>query len=570
LITRLITQERRAMLENLIIRNIAVIDQAEIPFKSGLNILSGETGAGKSIVLEAIALILGSRANIELIRTECDEASVEGLFDISSIDWIRGRLDHFGIPSDTDELLIKRTIHRSGRHRIWINGTMANLSTLQEVCEGLVDLCGQHEHQSLLKSATQLDLLDRYGGLSVEAGSYREAFESWRGAREELERLQQEENERQKRSAFLEFQIKELREAALEPGEDETLAQEKTLLQSAESRVQTAEAIRRTLEDDESGTLEGLRVALNRMRSLASLDERALPMRDGLERAIAEAEEVSLSLNRYLNSNDLDPSRLAHVQERLSMLADLRRKYGTSVSDMLKTLNKLESESDSISRTGERLEELATQVEQFCVQVQELGATLSQARAKAAKIFSDSVTGELSDLKMGEAQFSIELTPRSDIHEWTTGGPDGIQYQVRTNRGETARAIGKVASGGELSRLMLAIRRVISDKGGIGVYLFDEVDSGVGGQTAFEVGRKLKSVARFNQVICITHIPQVASFADHHLTVRKMVSGKRTVTQVVALNTTERKQEVARMLGGPQLTKKSLENAAELLEMAVD
>jgi DNA repair protein RecN (Recombination protein N) len=233
-------------------------------------------------------------------------------------------------------------------------------------------------------------------------------------------------------------------------------------------------------------------------------------------------------------------------------------------------LERLEAESGTIARSGQRLEALSVEVDQLAGQVRRLGETLSLARAKTAKIFSDSVTGELSDLKMGEATFSIDLSPRADLEEWTAGGSDQVQYLVRTNRGETSRPIGRVASGGELSRLMLAIRRVISDKGGIGVYLFDEVDSGVGGQTAFEVGRKLKSVARFNQVICITHIPQVASFGDHHLTVRKMVTGKRTVTQVVPLNTPERKQEIARMLGGPQLTKKSLENAAELMEMAVE
>jgi len=557
------------MLENIIIRNVAVIDHAEIPFEAGLNILSGETGAGKSIVLEAISLILGSRANTDLIRSGCEEASVEGLFNISTIDWIRPRLESFGIPVESNELLIKRTIHASGRHRIWINGTMANLSTLQEICEGLVDLCGQHEHQSLLKTTTQLDLLDRYGGLTAEAGQYREAFAKWTEARTELAKLQSEENERQKRADFLGFQIKELRDADLQAGEDETLAQEKQLLQSAESRVQSAEAVRRTLEDEDTGTLQNLRTCLNRLRQLSSLDERANPLREGLERALNEAEEVSLGLNRYLNSNDLDPSRLTEVQERLSLLADLRRKYGATVSAMLDSLEKLENESHQIAQASDRLDELQALVGQLEGQVRALGNALSKARIKASKIFSDSVTGELSDLKMGEALFSIGLEPREPITDWNAGGADFIQYLVQTNRGETARPIGKIASGGELSRLMLAIRRVISDKGGIGVYLFDEVDSGVGGQTAFEVGRKLKSVARFNQVICITHIPQVASFADHHLTVRKMVVGKRTVTQVVPLNEAERKQEIARMLGGPQLTKKSLENAAELLEMAV-
>jgi len=556
------------MLETLTIRNIAVIDAAEIQFKKGLNILSGETGAGKSIVIEAISLLLGSRANAELVRSGCDEAVIEGLFDLSDIPWIRPRLEKLGFDSKASELLIKRTVHRSGKHRIFVNGELATVTILQELCEGLVDLCGQHEHQSLIRPNRQLELLDRYGGQTELARSVAQAFGEWKKLQRERDELALAEAERTRRADFLKFQIEELRGAELEEGEDAKLQAEKQLLQSAEARVQAAEGIRQVLEAEDEGTLTSLRVALSKFKALRQLDDSATPLFEALERSLAEAEEVSLGLNRYLSSVELDPEKLESVQERLSLLADLRRKYGASVGEMLATLEKLETEFQGLSHTEERLAGLSAAIEKSQGEMVKLGKKLSQARNKIAALLAESVTAEIKDLKMGDAKFGVELSNRDDVSQWTAAGADLIQFVVQTNRGEAARPLGKIASGGELSRLMLAIRRVISDKGGIGVYLFDEIDAGIGGQTAFQVGKKLKSVAAYNQVICITHLPQVASFANHHWVVRKSAVGKRTVTEVVELSKSERKEELARMLGGPELTSKSLANAAELLELA--
>ena len=556
------------MLETLTIRNIAVIDSAEIPFKPGLNILSGETGAGKSIVIEAISLILGSRANIELIRSGCDEAVVEGLFDITQIPWMKVRLERHGFPIDGSDLLIKRSIQRSGKHRIYVNGELATLAILQDICEGLVDLCGQHEHQSLLKPQTQLELLDRYGGLADQSREFSGSFSHFRSLVRERDTLSLAEADRTKRADFLRFQISELQEAELQPGEDEMLQGEKQLLQSAESRLSAAEAVCQALESEENGLLNGLKSSLQRLRGLRQLDVAVQPILDGMERSLAEAEEASLALSKYTRSADLDPERLQAVQHRLSLIADLRRKYGANVSEMLATLAGLEQEYSRLDQAGTRLEEILTELGKAEEELKKLGKKLSIARKKVSDLLAKSVTQELGDLKMGDAKFMIELHPREESAQWTASGADQIQFVVQTNRGEAARPLGKIASGGELSRLMLAIRRVIADRGGIGVYLFDEIDAGIGGQTAFQVGRKLKSVAAYNQVICITHLPQVASFADHHLSVQKVTQGSRTKTEVIELKEKQRKEELARMLGGPQLTKKSLENAAELLEMA--
>lgn len=554
------------MLETLSIKNVAVIDAAEVQFKKGLNVLSGETGAGKSIVLEAISLLLGSRANTELVRSGCDEAVIEGLFDFSEIDWMAPRLEEYGFKSESHELLIKRTVSRNGRHRITINGEMATLSTLQQLCVGLIDLCGQHEHQSLTKSATQMELLDRYGAIDTKA--YLSTFERLRDIKKEFETLSAAEAERTRRNDFLTFQIEELRSANLSLDEDQELLTEKILLQSAEARVQSADSACRLLEEEEVGVLNGLRSALQKIRTLRQLDERAQPIQEGLERALVEAEEVSLAMHRYLGAVDLNPERLAQIQERLSLIADLRRKYGATVSEMLGTLENLEIEYSTLGQAQERLAEMTTEISATEAELCKHAKKLSTSRKKVAELLAASVTGELKDLKMSDAIFSIELSTRESIEEWTATGADTIAFVVQTNRGEPARPLGKIASGGELSRLMLAIRRVIADKGGIGVYLFDEIDAGIGGQTAFQVGKKLRSVAEFNQVLCITHLPQVASFAHHHLVVRKVTTGKRTMTEIVPLKQSERKEELARMLGGPELTKKSLENAAELLSTA--
>ena len=557
------------MLESLHIKNIAVIDDAEIPFAPGLNILSGETGAGKSIVLEAISLILGSRANIDLLRAGSDEAVVEALFNVSQLDWLRDRMRKLGLPAESSELLIKRTVARSGRHRIYINGELATLAMLQGLCDGLVDLCGQNEHQSLLKTQTQVELLDRYGGLTQQRLNFAQTQAHFKALKRERDDLASAEQETRQKADFVAFQLHELREANLSIGEDETLTLEKQLLQSSESRLQLGETVRVSLDDDEQGALTALKGALQKLRVGSNLDDKLLPIREALERAVAEAEDASLSLARYVTSIDLDPSRLTQVQDRLALISDLRRKYGATIEEMLAAMNRLSREAEHAFSFGDRLQELEATLAKTRTELEQLGSKLSKLRKKSAELFSKTVTDELSELKMGGAQFKIELTARPELEEWTASGADLIQFVVQTNRGEDFKPLGRVASGGELSRLMLAIRRVIADHGGIGVYLFDEIDAGIGGQTAFQVGKKLRSVAKYNQVICITHLPQVASFADHHLSVRKTQSGKRTVTEVVALDIPERRKELARMLGGDQLTKKSLDNAAELLELAV-
>ncbi len=557
------------MLEILKIKNIAIIDSAEIRFSSGLNIISGETGAGKSIIIAAISLLLGSRASVELIRAGCEEALVEGFFKVSEIPWIGARLEKAGFASPGCELLIKRSVHRAGRHRIAINGELATLTTLQRLCEGLIDLCGQNEHQSLLKAQTQLELLDRYGGLAEQTKKFTSHFHQTVSLRQDRETLERASIERNSRAAFLQYQIDEITQAQLHVGEDEELQRDKQLLQSSEHRAQTSEGVLQILEAEDHGVQNALRSALQKAKILSQLDPANQSLSQLLMSASAEIEEAILNLNRYLGSIDLEPERLQIIQDRLTLIADLKRKYGPQIKDILEKLSNFEIEFEKLGQVEDHLNEVSKKLEETQDLLIETGRTLSSARQKISTQLASLVTQELKDLQMGEAQFKAEVRLKDDLSEWGAWGGDQIQFQVQTNRGEPARPIGKIASGGELSRLMLAIRRVIADRGGIGVYLFDEIDAGIGGQTAFQVGKKLRSVAQYNQVICITHLPQVASFAHHHLVVRKGQQKDRTTAQILELSHSNRQEEIARMLGGPMLSRKNLENASELLELAI-
>ena len=550
------------VLELLKIRNVAVIDETEIRFHEGLNVLSGETGAGKSIVIESIALLLGGRASTDWIRTGKDEAVIEGVFDLSEIPWMSERLRTFGFTVDSDELMIKRSVHRSGKHRIYVNGELATLSVLQQLCDGLIDLCGQHEHQSLVKPTIQMDLLDQYGSTAEKANGLKGILAEYRSLLNESLAIRSRAEADAQKEDFLRFQIQELQSAHLQSGEDEGLHTEKEFLQSTESRRQLAESARLALESDEvdsAGAIQAIRNAISKVRQLSQLDEKIAKEKkfdEALSRALAEAEDVALELNRYLSSAGGDSQRLGEIQDRLSQIADLRRKYGGTVDQMVETLHRLEEEYQTLNSSEDRLIEIEKKRDLLKTDLQRLGADLSKRRRSASKLLSDSVTGELADLNMSDARFEVTLNSSGDCDSWSPAlGPDEVQFRVRTNAGEELKPLGKIASGGELSRLLLSIRRVVSDKGGIGVYLFDEIDAGIGGKTAVQVGKKLKSVSKFNQVICITHLPQVASFADHHLSVRKRTEKNRTLTEVIELTQAQRKDELTRMMGGPELSK---------------
>jgi DNA repair protein RecN (Recombination protein N) len=575
------------MLELLVIRNVAVIDHAEIPFTHGLNILSGETGAGKSIVLEAIGLLLGGRATSELIRAGCAEASVEGLFDLAALPWLGERLLKLGLTdsslqepherelrSEASQLVIRRTVLRSGKNRIHINGHLATLSTLQEVCDGLIDICGQSEHQSLVKPSVQLEMIDQFCGIEGRVQDFKDLYESWINLKRRLLEFDDTETTRMKQMDFLHFQLAELNEAQLRSGEDEELLKEKALFQSAESRALLAQAAYQRIMGDESDSssgsenapnlLETLKGVKNRANQLAELDSTLQPVCDRLDLLFNELYEISQTFEAYIRSIEFDPERLEAIGERLHLLTRLKKKYGASLADVIARMDELRSDLENLETVASSNDQLTQEEAKLRLLLDEFAGQLSAFRLSAGSEFERLVTTELKDLKMERARLQVQFR---SLPLGPTGA-DEVQFLVETNQGEPARPLGRIASGGELSRLMLAIRRVIAGKGNIGVYLFDEIDAGISGQTAFQVGKKLRLVSEKNQVICITHLPQVAAFAHHHLSVQKAELGDRTVTAVVPLTGKERREEVARMLGGPGLTTASRKNAFDLLSLA--
>lgn len=566
------------MLEKIRIKQFALIDQTEIELKPGLNVLSGETGAGKSIVLEAIGLILGGRANTDVIRNGSDEAIVDAVFEISKRPWINERLQDLGIDPDEDHLCVRRVIHRSGKNKIQINGQTATVGMLQKVCEDLVDLCGQHENQSLFKPNIQVEWIDHFGKLESKVQKVRDQVTAFQSLCEQKKTLSMDEQERMQKIDFLKFQVQELKDANLQVGEDETLAQEKKYLQSQGQRIMIANAIQGLLVGDTSGASHGnsidgaqnsLRILVSKAKNLSQLDESAISVLHSLERSLMEIDESVAVIDRYLGTDSADPERLNVIQERLSLIINLKRKYGSDLDEIISKQEVLENELNDLQCIDSRLAEIDMQIDKIKKELQKSACELADHRKKSAALFERAVTKELQELNMASARFFVSIESEGQPEDYSVQFCGSrVIFEAQTNGGEGKKPIVKLLSGGEMSRILLAIRRVLSDRGKIGVYLFDEIDAGLGGQTAFVVGKKLKTVSKHNQVICITHVPQVACFADHHVVVSKRIVKGRTISEIDAINLQGRREEIARMLGAEKITPSALKNADEMIRSA--
>lgn len=565
------------MLKLLRIRHFALIDELELEFHHGFNVLTGETGAGKSIILDAIALILGARANPDLIRNGQDEAVVEALFDVGHHELILQKLKSFGLDLDRQdhELMIKRVIHRNGKNKIYLNQELFTLTHLAEVCGNLVELCSQHEHQSLSKPFYQLELLDRYGGLLENRRKVRELHAAMHSAEKEYGIFKDRVLNSAQAEDFLKFQILEIEEANLREGEDESLQEERKKWMHFSILVETLEFLLGSLqaEGNPNPVLTQVSKLIQRLEKNIHLEPSLSNPLEMLKKARIELDEAHLFLKSYLarlpsNAEELT-DRIAQIDDRWSQLQNLKRKHGAPhIKDLINKQKLLIQELDLLENHQKTLLRLETKVQEFSNAFEEQALDLSLKRKNVAVVLSQSVEKELEELHLLDQRFKVEFSGL-ERSEWGPEGLDRIRFLFSANPGEPEKAIAKVASGGELSRLMLALRRTIADRGGIGVYLFDEIDAGIGGKTASVVGRKLKAVAQFNQVICITHLPQVAAYADVHFVVEKTVQGKRTATLVHALKNDARVAEIARMLGGLDLTEHSKAHAKDLLRQAL-
>jgi DNA repair protein RecN (Recombination protein N) len=554
------------MLNTIRIRDFAIIDELEVNFSPGLNILTGETGAGKSIIIDALSLALGSRASGEMIRSRAKDAEVEALFFLSDTQAALAFLKEQEWESG-EELIIRRVLSQEGRHRIWINGRLATQSMLFELGRRLVDIYGQHEYQTLLRPERHILLLDDFGHLDKNLADYKRVYERYLGLKEDRDRLKLNETQKREREDFLRFRVRELERAGLKPGEEDELMLERERLRHAESLKESAGTGAELLYESEDAVSSRLHKLAGRLEESARHDPELARLAQEIASAATALEEYGIELRGYADRCEAEPDRLNGIEDRLSELARLKRKYGSAVEEMLSILEESKKELDGLLHHEARLSELEAQLEKLFESCLEFGNILSKKRKDAASRLSRRVKDAVTELGMAGTRFEVKFEERGQ-GERVLGpsGLDNVEFWLSPNPGEELKPLVKIASGGELSRIMLALKGILVRAGEVGTLVFDEVDSGIGGAVAEEVGRKMNSLAQSHQVLCVTHIPQIAKFADAHIHVTKIEKKKRAVTRVELLSEARRVEELARMLAGAEITEKSLAHAREMME----
>ena len=556
------------MLEVLRIRNLAIIESLELSFSKGLNILTGETGAGKSIILNAVHLLLGDRVSEDLVRTSEEEGSVEAVFDISHNNTVREKIEERGLePSgrgDLNRLLVRRLISRSGRGRTYINGNLATMGVLAEIAEDLLSIYGQHEHQSLQRVETHLEFLDAFGELTKLREAFQERFERFVSLSEEVERRRREREQKAKERELMAFQSREIETAGIRLGEDEALKQERQVLRFAERLLEFAQTSEGRLYGEEGSVIEKLQTILHQGRELSRIDPSLWEPLKTLEGVLTQVEETALSFREYGRRLEVNPERLEAVESRLEAIDRLKRKYGPTIEAILLYKERVDEALRSLDVDEGRLGELEALLSPLEKEMLDVAQSLSTSRRRVAENLKRLIERELASLGMKKTTFEV-LIENATL---TAKGMDRVEFLISPNVGEPVKPLAKIASGGELSRIMLAMKRILANVGARQVLIFDEIDSGVGGATAEVVGRKLKELSKEHQIICVTHLPQIACFADLHHSVRKESRSGRTLTRVERLEGEAVVDEIARMLGGLKITERTRAHAREMIESA--
>jgi len=550
------------------VRNLAVIESLELEPGEGLNVVTGETGAGKSVLLSAVALLSGRRVSHEEIRTGQAEASVQAIFDTPAL---LQRARDLGLAADGEsELLIARSISREGRGRVHVNGRLATVSVLSQLMADAVEVVSQGEHQRLLRPEVQTDLLDAYAGLGARVREVGELHAAWRACLDRLEERRSSGEARARRADQLRFEIEQIDAVEPRPGELAELEGEHARLAHVDRLGAHARAALDLLDDD-PGVRDALARARAELEAGARLDGALQAWTEGLERARVEADDVALELGRYAEALESDPNRLAHVERRLAELARLQDRYGSSIDGILDHRARAAAELGDLDGGAERRAELEAELAQAAAGLERAARALSRARSAAAGSLADAVAAELAELEFGKARFHVRLepvpgkTPEGFEAPSAARGRERAAFLLAANPGEEARRLRDAASGGELSRLLLALRNALREADGGGVLLFDEVDAGIAGRTARRVGERLRALGAAHQILCITHLPQIASLGSIHYHVRKRTRGGRTRTAVERLQGDDRVEEVARMSAGGRVTDVARAHARELL-----
>lgn len=567
------------MLRELRIKNLAIIDDATVNFESGLNALTGETGAGKSIIIDALCLALGERASGELIRSGEKEAVIEAFFDIRPELLNHSAQLHLNdIGIDIEEgIIMKRIISAQGKSRAYINDSMVNVQTLSEISRSIIDVHGQYEHQSLLMPDNQLNLLDAYGGLLAERREVTELYEKQSDLMHKIQALIEKEKERAQRLDVLRFQINEIESANLKTGEEEETSDEAKILGSAHRLAELAGQAYDSLYSSEAACISNLSKIIGALREISGIDQRGIDALKNASDALPLLEEAGYFLRDYKDSLNFNPQRLEEIQERLELIKAFKRKYGSSIQEILDYKEKAARELDELQHSEERLDVFKAELQDISKKLIEKAQLLSKKRKTTSKKIEQQVMTELSGLSMPDTKFLIQITHEKG--DDTTGLPAGqaggfsinsngidrVEYLISPNIGEELKPLSKIASGGELSRVMLALKGIMAKGDRIPVLIFDEIDAGIGGMAAETVGQKLRGLSSRHQVICITHLPQIASYADTHLKIEKKVRGKRTTVEIRKIEKDERTVEIARMLSGGS-SEVSMKHAKEMLK----
>jgi DNA repair protein RecN (Recombination protein N) len=567
---------RENMLLELKVSNFAIIDNLHIEFEEGLNILSGETGAGKSVLLKSLALLMGEKSSADTIRTGAQMATIEGAFDIHKRTDIRKNLEELGIDVEEGTLIVRRTISAgSDKSKVYLNGTLSTLANLRDIVAPLIEVAGhsapliemtgQHENRHLLSKAYHLDLLDQYASTWDKRLVYQKQFERYQEIKSEIQKLESDAKQKAQRLDFLTFQRDEIAALDLSPGEDVEIEAEVKKLKSASRLFQFVDQAEEALYSDDDSAMNRINTILKRGTEIASLDPQLASKIDVLEQAKTLIDDCIYDLRQYVNKIDGDPQRLESLEERLSDLRKVQKKYGPTVDDILKALMQMETEIGNLQNSETRIEELKKESAALLKEMEKLALDIHKRREKGAQLLANSVNAELADLNMKGVTFQVSI---AKLDELSATGFSDVEFMSQTSAKDPKRPLAKFASGGELSRILLSLKRVVGSSNQPRTYLFDEVDTGVSGQTAEKVGRKLKSIAQGQQVICVTHLPQVAAFGDVHFFIQKAPKKDSVTMEVVGLADKERVKEIARLISGEKISKTSLDHAQQLLKEA--
>ena len=558
------------MLQELTIDNLAIIDHLSLEFDDHMTVLTGETGAGKSIIIDAVSLLAGGRGSQEFIRKGEEKLSLQGQFEIPKLPGYVAQLDELGISHDDGVLIISREIHRSGRNTIRVNGTLVNAATLKQLGSGLVDIQGQNEHQLLLRPEAHLGMLDQFANAKVQPllASYEEQYQEYRRLEAAVNQKKANEQQWAQRLDMLRYQVKEIGDADLRADEEDELIAERERLEHFQQIATTLQQVVGVLNDDEEApVLDQVATIMNAAQEIAPFDPEYDDLAQSLSDAYYSLQDVSNQAGHQLDSLEFDEERLATINARLATIADLEHKYGESLADVLAYYDQIKEELTDMEAAADSGSDLEERLNAVQADLLNQGNALSQVRQTAARKLAKQVHTQLKELYMDKAVFEVNFA-KTKKPVFSATGIDQVEFYIQTNPGEAMGPLARIASGGELSRVMLALKTIFAQGEGVTSIIFDEVDTGVSGRVAQAIADKIRLIAEGSQVLCITHLPQVAAVAQHHLLIQKRVHDQRTTTSVTPLNTNQRVEELARMLAGDTITKLAREHASELLTMA--